>query len=183
MFDLSVPWWEFVVRASAVYLVLLTMVRLTGKRTVGQFTPFDLVVVLLLSEAVSGAINAQDESLGGGLIAAATLVVLDSVIAIVTARSKKADALLEGSPVLIGRDGVIYKDVLKRERVPVADVVLQGNPVLIGRDGVIYDEVLKHQRVPRSDVEKALRGADCQIEDMRMAILEADGNINIMKKP
>ena len=153
MFDLSVPWWEFVVRASAVYLVLLTMVRLTGKRTVGQFTPFDLVVVLLLSEAVSGAINAQDESLGGGLIAAATLVVLDSVIAIVTARSKKADALLEGSPVLIGRDGVIYKDVLQRERVPVADV------------------------------EKALRGADCDLEDMRMAILESDGNINIMKKP
>jgi uncharacterized membrane protein YcaP (DUF421 family) len=153
MFDMSVPWWEFIVRASVVYILLLVMVRLTGKRTVGQFTPFDLVVVLLLSEAVSGSINAQDESLPGGLIAATTLLVLDFLIAVATARSRKIDALMEGTPVLIGRDGVIYQDVLKRERVPVADV------------------------------EKALRGANCEIGDMRMAILEADGNINIMKKP
>lgn len=149
---MQVPWWEFILRAGVVYLVLLVMVRLTGKRTVGQFTPFDLVVVLLLSEAVSGSINAQDESLVGGLIAAATLLSLNVLIATVSARSKKVDAVLEGSPVLIGRDGVIY------------------------------DEVLKRQRVPRSDMDKALREADCELEDMRMAILEADGNINIMKK-
>ena len=152
MFDLSLPWWEFIVRATVVYLVLLLMVRLTGKRTVGQFTPFDLIVVMLLSESVSGALNGQDESLAGGLIAAATLVVLDVAIAVATSRSKKADSLLQGSPVLIGRDGVIY------------------------------DDVLKHQRVPRSDVEKALRSSDCDVEEMRMAILEADGNISILKK-
>ena len=152
MFDMQVPWWEFIVRATVVYLVLLVMVRLSGKRTVGQFTPFDLIVVMLLSEAVSGSLNAQDESLPGGLIVAASLVVLDFVIAVATSRSKKLDAVLEGNPVLIGRDGVIYKDVLRRERVPEADV------------------------------EKALRHADCDLEDMRMAILESDGNINIMKR-
>lgn len=152
MFDMSIPWWEFIVRAGVVYLVLLVMVRISGKRTVGQFTPFDLVVVLLLSEAVSGAINAQDESLPGGLIAAATLIALDMAIGIASSRNKRLDAMLQGSPVLVGRDGVIYEDVLRRERVA------------------------------RSDVEKALRDADCEIEEMRMAILEADGNINIMKK-
>lgn len=152
MLDLQAPWWEYVVRATVIYLVLLAMVRLTGKRTVGQFTPFDLLVVMLLSEAVSGSLNGGDESLQAGLIAAATLVVLNTLIALLTARSKKLDAVLEG------------------------------NPVLIGRDGVIYDDVLKRQRVPRSDVERALRGADCDLEDMRMAILESDGNINIMKK-
>jgi uncharacterized membrane protein YcaP (DUF421 family) len=153
MFDMSIPWWEFIVRAGTVYVVLLVMVRLTGKRTIGQFTPFDLVVVLLLSEAVSGAINAQDDSLPGGLIAAGTLLSLDFLIAWLTARSKRINAIMGGSPVLVGRDGVIY------------------------------DEVLQRERVPRSDVEKALRAADCEIEDMRMAILEADGNINIMKRP
>lgn len=153
MFAMSVPWWEFIVRASVVYIALLVMVRITGKRTVGQFTPFDLVVVLLLSEAVSGAINAQDESLPGGLIAAATLIALDMGIAFAASRSRRFD------------------------------LVIQGNPVLVGRDGVIYDEVLRRERVPRGDVEKALRDADCEIEDMRMAILEADGNINIMKRP
>ena len=152
MFDMQAPWWEFMVRGAVVYLVLLVMVRLTGKRTVGQFTPFDLLVVMLLSEGVSGALNAGDESLPGGLIVAATLVLLDVAIAFVTSRNKKADAVLQGNPVLVGRDGVIYKDVLKQQRVAL------------------------------SDMEKALRGADCQLEDMRMAILEADGNINIMKK-
>src|SRR3954470_10843496 len=144
MFDLSIPWWEFIVRAGTVYLVLLVMVRLTGKRTIGQFTPFDLVVVLLLSEAVSGAINAQDKSLPGGLIAAATLLGIDYAIAWGSSRSKRFNEAMQGNPVLVGRDGVIYEDVLKRERVP------------------------------RGDVEKALRDADCEIEDMRMVILEAD---------
>lgn len=153
MFDLSVPWWELIVRAGVVYLVLLVMVRFTGKRTVGQFTPFDLIVVMLLAEGVTGSLSGGDESLPGGLLIAATLVLLDMLIAVATSRSQKIDAVMQGNPVLIGRDGVIYRDVLKRERVPVADV------------------------------EKALRAADCQIEDMRMAILEADGNINIMKKP
>lgn len=153
MFDMQAPWWEFIVRASIVYIVLLVMVRLTGKRTVGQFTPFDLIVVMLLSEGVSGSLNGQDASIPGGLIVAATLVALDVLIGIATARSRRIDNIVQGSPVLVGRDGVIYKDVLKRERVAY------------------------------SDVEKALREADCEIEDMRMAILEADGNINVMKKP
>jgi uncharacterized membrane protein YcaP (DUF421 family) len=153
MFDMQHPWWEFILRASVVYLVLLAMVRLTGKRTVGQFTPFDLIVVLLLSEAVSGSINGQDDSLPGGLIAAATLLVLDVLIAVGSSRSRRFDTIVQGKPVLVGRDGVIYEDVLRRERVP------------------------------RGDIDKALRDADCDIEDMRMAILEADGNINVMKKP
>ncbi|MCG2594643.1 DUF421 domain-containing protein [Ramlibacter sp. XY19] len=153
MFTMQLPWWEFILRASVVYLLLLAMVRLSGKRTVGQFTPFDLVVVMLLSEAVSGSINGQDESLPGGLIAAATLLTLDVLIALVSSRSRKVDAIVQGCPVLIGRDGQIYQEVLRRERVP------------------------------ESDLHKALREADCEIEDMRMAILEADGNINIIKQP
>jgi len=152
MLSMSHPWWEFIVRALVVYAVLLVLVRITGKRTVGQFTPFDLLVVMLLSEGVSNSLSGGDESLPGGLIVAATLVALDVSIAFVTARSKRADAVLQGNPVLIGRDGVLYRDVLQRERVA------------------------------ESDVEKALRSADCSIEDMRMAILEADGNINILKR-
>jgi uncharacterized membrane protein YcaP (DUF421 family) len=153
MFDMSLPGWEFMVRAAVVYAALLVMVRLTGKRTVGQFTPFDLIVVMLLSEAVSSSLSGGDESLIGGLIAAATLVALDVLAAVLTSRSKRLDKLLDGAPVLVGRDGVIYIDVLKRERVP------------------------------RSDIDQALRAADCQVENMRMAILEADGSISILKQP
>jgi uncharacterized membrane protein YcaP (DUF421 family) len=152
MFDMDHQWWEFVVRAAVVYGALLVLVRLTGKRTVGQFSPFDLVVVMLLSEAVSGSINGQDGSLPGGLIAALTLIVLNVLVVMLAARFRKVDAVLQGSPVLVGRDGTIYKDVLMRERVP------------------------------ESDVEQALRENNCEIEDMRMAVLEADGSISILKR-
>lgn len=152
MFDMQHPWWEFMVRAAVVYLALLVMVRLTGKRTVGQFTPFDLIVVMLLAEAASGSINGQDDSLPGGLIGAATLIALNLLIALFTARSQRADDVIEGKPVLIGRDGTIYQDVLLRERVA------------------------------QSDVEQALREHDCLLENMRMAVLEADGKISILKR-
>ena len=51
MFDMALPWWEFILRTVAVYVCLMVMVRFSGKRTVGQFTPFDLIVVMLLAEA------------------------------------------------------------------------------------------------------------------------------------
>lgn len=154
MFELAIPWWELILRAAIVYLALLALVRITGKRTVGQFTPFDLIVVMLMSEAVGDSLRGGDQSLIGGLIACAVLVTLDMGAGLLSSRSRKADALLQGNPVLVGRDGVIYKDVLKKERVPEADI------------------------------EEALRAADCDLEDMRLAVLEADGTISIMtRKP
>jgi uncharacterized membrane protein YcaP (DUF421 family) len=152
MFDMDLPWWEFVLRTIAVYVCLMIMIRFSGKRTVGQFTPFDLVVVMLLAEAVTASLTGGDQSLVGGLIAATTLVALNMGTGWITAHSKRADETLEGKPTLVGRDGVIYKDVLKKERVPEADM------------------------------EQALREADCPIEDMRCAFLEADGKISILKR-
>jgi uncharacterized membrane protein YcaP (DUF421 family) len=152
MLDMALPWWEFVLRTFAVYVCLMVMVRFSGKRTIGQFTPFDLIVVMLLAEAVTASLTAGDESLIGGLIAAATLVALNMATAWLTARNKKVDEILEGKPTLIGRDGVIYSDVLKGERVAEADV------------------------------QQALRENDCKLEDMRCAFLEADGKISILKR-
>ncbi|NPC55148.1 DUF421 domain-containing protein [Caenimonas soli] len=152
MFDMGHPWWEFVLRTAAVYVCLMVMVRFSGKRTIGQFTPFDLIVVMLLSETVSASLTGGDESLLGGLIAAATLITLNMGAAWLSAHSRRVDEALEGKPTLIGRDGVIYKDVLKG------------------------------QRVPEADVEEAMREADCDLKDMRCAFLEADGKISILKR-
>lgn len=152
MFQLHTDWWELPVRAAIIYCALLLMVRISGRRTVGQFTPFDLLVVMLLSESVSGALNGGEESVTGGLLAAATLVALNISIAFFTSRSKGAQALFDGRPVLIGRAGAIYTEVLKAHRVPLADV---------------------HQ---------ALREADCEDKDMQMAVLETDGRISILKE-
>jgi uncharacterized membrane protein YcaP (DUF421 family) len=134
-----------------IYGALLVLVRVSGRRTVGQFTPFDLLVVVLLSESVSSGLNGGEESVTGALLAAATLVALNVAVAFATSRSAGLQTLVEGRPVLVGRDGKIFDEVLKKHRVPVADV------------------------------EQALREADCEQSDMKYACLEADGQISILK--
>lgn len=151
MFDMDLPWWEFIARGTIIYIFLLIMVRLTGKRTVGQFTPFDLLVVMLLSEAVSNSLNGGDESLQGGMISAATLIALNVIIAIATSRSRKVAEMIDGTPVLLGRDGNIFHDVVKK------------------------------CRVAEGDVEQALREADCPLHKMKCAFLEPDGKITILQ--
>jgi len=152
MFDMDLAWWEFIVRGAVVYLALLAMVRISGRRTVGQFTPFDLLVVMLLSEAVSNSLSGGDDSLSGGLIIAATLIALNTGVAMLSAYSKRASVMLDGTAVLIGRDGQFF------------------------------DKVVKRCRITESDLEQALRMADCTREEMQCAFLEADGDITIQKK-
>lgn len=152
MFDMDLPWWEFIVRGAVVYLVLLVMVRISGRRTVGQFTPFDLLVVMLLSEAVSNSLSGGDDSLSGGLIIAATLIALNTLVAVMSAYSRRMSVLLDGTAVLIGRDGVFF------------------------------DKVVRHCRITAEDLDQSLRAAGCERSDMQCAFLEADGEITIQKK-
>jgi uncharacterized membrane protein YcaP (DUF421 family) len=128
------------------------MVRLSGKRTVGQFTPFDLLVVMLISEAVSNSLSGGDESLFGGLMIAATLIALNLLTAIIAARS------------------------------PVGERWLAGSPVLIGRDGEFFNTVIRRNHIGQTDLEQALREADCDNSDMACAFLEVDGAISICKR-
>ena len=152
MLDLTLPWWEFIVRGAVVYCMLLLMVRLSGRRTVGQFTPFDLLIVMLLSEAVSGSLTGGDESLVGGLVIAATLVALNVGAAYLSSHSKKMSDLLDGSPVLLGRDGKIFPGILEKFRLS------------------------------ESEVTGALHENDCKLDEMEYMFLEADGNITLQKK-
>jgi uncharacterized membrane protein YcaP (DUF421 family) len=147
----TLPWWELAVRAVVVYLALLAMVRLSGKRTVGQFTPFDLLVMLLLSESVSNSLSGSDESLLGGLLVAGSLVLLNWVVALSASRSHKIERLVEGDPVIVGRNGQLLERVMARHRLT------------------------------RAELEESLRRADCPLQDMSLAVLESNGEISIMK--
>ncbi|HVQ27068.1 MAG TPA: DUF421 domain-containing protein, partial [Planctomycetota bacterium] len=84
MWHLAVPWWEFVARAAIVYAFLLVLLRVTGKRQVGQLAPFDLVLLLVLSNAVQNSIIGSDSSLLGGLISAGTLIALNYAVGLLT---------------------------------------------------------------------------------------------------
>jgi uncharacterized membrane protein YcaP (DUF421 family) len=149
-FELAMPWWEFVLRASAVYFVLLAMIRLSGKRTMGQFTAFDMLLIVLLGNAVQNALLGRDVSVPGGLLLAATLIALNWAVGFLTARSSRVERLLEGEPVVLARDGRVFREVLRREFVS------------------------------REDFDKALREEGCDdIGQVKLALLETNGHITL----
>src|SRR5213083_3797669 len=96
MWRLSVSWWELILRVVIVYAFLLVLLRLSGKRQVGQLAPFDLVLLLVLSNSVQNAMNAGDNSVLAGLISAGSLVLLNYFVGLATYKSKTLEALVEG---------------------------------------------------------------------------------------
>src|SRR5690349_18370862 len=141
---------ELIVRSVIVYVFLLIILRLTGKRQVGQLAPFDLVLLLVLSNAVQNAMNGGDNSITGGIIAASTLIVANGIVGRLTYRSKAMERLIEGRPEIIIHNGKIAPDVMKRE-------------------------LLTHH-----ELNAALRAAGISyIEDVHYAILENTGEITV----
>src|SRR3974390_344155 len=105
MWNIAVPWWELIVRAIVVYAFLLILLRLTGKRQVGQLAPFDLVLLLVLSNAVQNSMNGGDNTVTGGVISAVTLIALNYLLGYITFRSKKIGRFIEGRPQVIIHNG------------------------------------------------------------------------------
>ena len=153
MFNLSVPWWTFIVRAVIVYTFILIFLRVTGKRQMGQLAPFDLVLLLLISNTVQNSMNAGDNSLIGGLISAASLLILNFIVGKLTYNNKK-----------------------------LADIV-EGRPEVLIHNGHLYEAVLKKEEISHDDLESALRRAGCNsISEVQFAVLENNGAITIKKK-
>jgi uncharacterized membrane protein YcaP (DUF421 family) len=150
MWNLALPWWEFVVRALIVYLFLIGLLRLTGRRQVGQLAPFDLVLLLVLSNAVQNSMNGGDNSLLGGAISAVTLVAANWLVSYLTFRSKRLQRVIEGRPQIIVHNGHVYRDVMEREKLT------------------------------QSELDAALRQAGCGcVDDVHFAVLENNGQISV----
>src|SRR5258706_10157501 len=98
MWNLSLPWWELVLRGVVVYVFLLIILRITGKRQTGQLAPFDLVLLLVLSNAVQNAMNGGGNTVLGGIISATTLVALHFAVAFMTYKNRKMEKRIEGNP-------------------------------------------------------------------------------------
>jgi uncharacterized membrane protein YcaP (DUF421 family) len=153
MFTLGIPWWELIVRSAIVYIFLLVILRITGKRQVGQLAPFDLVLLLVLSNAVQNSMNGGDNSLVGGLISAATLIALNYGIGLATFKSKKLEQIIEGRPEVLIHNGHLFEDVMARSK-------------------------LTHH-----ELEAALRQAGCtDIGKCHSAILENNGVVSVVQK-
>jgi uncharacterized membrane protein YcaP (DUF421 family) len=153
MWVMSLPWWEFIVRGFVVYVFLVALLRITGKRQVGQLAPFDLVLLLVLSNAVQNSMNGGDNSIVGGLISATTLVGLNYAVGAATFRSKRVERVIEGRPEVVIHNGKLYDDVMARAQ-------------------------LTHH-----ELNAALRQSGClSVEEVHLAILENNGSITVTRK-
>ncbi|RYZ72304.1 MAG: DUF421 domain-containing protein [Proteobacteria bacterium] len=115
MWELSHPWWEFVVRAAIIYVVVVVLLRISGKKQIGELAPIDLVLLLILSETVQNAMNAGDDSVTAGIILATTLVTLSSVTDRLAFRFKKFETLIEGEPVVLVHNGKVNQKNMNKD--------------------------------------------------------------------
>ena len=122
VFHMSMGVFEHIGRGVVVYAFLFFLLRFAGKKHVGQLAPFDLVVLLILSETVQNSLIGDDTSLVGGLISAATLVGLSYGMSVLTNYSKFAERLLEGTPKILVRHGRRRKDEMDRQRISLAEL-------------------------------------------------------------
>ena len=153
MWNMSVSWWELIIRGAVVYGFLLILLRVTGKRQVGQLAPFDLVLLLVLSNAVQNSMNGGDNSLSGGLILATVLVACGLFLAYVTYRSRALEDLIDGRPTLLVHQGQPVDRNLRSELMTLRDLKVR----------------LRHQGVHR-------------IDDVAEAVLENDGSLSVIRK-
>ena len=143
---------QILVRTAIIYAVVLLGVRISGKREVGQMTPFDLVLLLLLSNALQNAMTGPDTSLVGGVVAALTLLVLNYLVADVSGANRSFRKLVQGQPSLLVHDGKIIEAHMAREHVSM------------------------------DELERALREHGIgTVHEVALAVLEVDGSISILK--
>jgi len=152
VFDLGAPWWQIVIRTLVVYGAVLVGLRLMGKRQLGSMTIADLVVILLISNAVQNAMVGPDTSLVGGLVAAAVLIVWHQVIDRVRRYSRRASRVIAGEGIMLINNGTVLAEHLVRA-------------------GLTMDELLQ-----------ALREHGVgRLADVRLAVLEPDGAISVIR--
>ena len=151
MFTLGTEWWEIIFRSTAVYLAVLVGVRLVGRRSLGQRSAVDFVLILIVANAVQNSMIGPDTSLIGGLIAAATLFAVDRLLSMYLRKHGKARKLLEGSPVVLIIHGQLIEGNLRKEGLSQDDL-----------EETLHEHGIDH------------------ISQVKMAILEMDGSLAIV---
>jgi uncharacterized membrane protein YcaP (DUF421 family) len=145
---------DSVIRPALVYLFLLLLLRLTGKRTLAQITTFDFVLLLIISEATQQALIGEDNSMINAAVVVGTLIGLNILMSLLKQRSRFMDRLLDGIPLVIVADGKPLKDRMDKSRVDEDDVL---------------------------DAARETHGLE-RMDQIRHAILERDGKISIIPR-
>lgn len=152
-FDLSAPWWTFVVRGVITYLGLLVLMRLAGKRSFGEMSAFDVVIIALAGGTLRTAIIGEDQGLLGPFIGVGSILATDKALAWLCTRYPTFNRLVEGFPTLLIRQG-------KRDA-----------------------DALRSQSLPDAALDRALHGAGLEADDeVQTARLEPNGKITVVRR-
>jgi uncharacterized membrane protein YcaP (DUF421 family) len=152
MMDLSVAPLNLVIRVVLVYLSVLILMRISGKRQMGQMGATEFVAVLLISNAVQNAMNGGDNSLAGGLLLAVVLICLSMAISFLTYKSRFFSSLFEGTPTLLVHKGKFIRKHLEKERMSQSELL-----TMLRKQGLHH------------------------VHEIDTAVLEADGTLSITK--
>ena len=165
VFILPIPLLEKIIRPILVYVFLVLLLRVFGKRELAQLNPFDLVVLLSLSNTVQNAIIGEDNSVAGGFVGAFTLVFINYIVVRFLFRHRRLDQILEGRPAVLVKEGRVLKKELAKELITVAELqtvarrqgfdglhevescVLEPGGSFVMRRKCPSDEEMKHQDV------------------------------------
>lgn len=151
--DLSMPWWHFVLRGVVIYIILLCMMRLTGKRAFGEMSAVDVVVLMLVGGTLRTSIIGSDTSFLGGIISVAGILATDRALAWMCTRNAFINRLIEGRPSILVRNG---------ERMPSA---------------------LRQCNLPEAVFERALHAAGLENEtSVITARLEPNGKVTLIRR-
>jgi len=144
---------EVAIRTAIVYLFLVLVLRIAGRREVGQMSILDLVVILIIANGVQNAMVGENTTLIGGLISAGTLIVLDRGLDIVTVRNRRLARVLEGEPILLVRNGEVLTEAMRRAGMN------------------------------RDELDRAIRTKGvASAHDVSLAVLEVDGSISVIPR-
>ncbi|MBX7149933.1 DUF421 domain-containing protein [bacterium] len=141
------------IRSVVVYFVLLIGIRISGKRDVGNMTPFDMVLLLLIANGVQNAMTGNDYTLSGGLLVGVFLLIINFIVSRLSWRFKAVRKVIEGVPTPLVYDG---KVIVKNMQI---------------------------EKITDDELSQALREHDAaRVDDVKLAMLEIDGSISVIKK-
>ena len=183
MFHMHLPLLEKILRPMIVYLVLIVFLRLFGKRELAQLNPFDLVVLLSLSNTVQNAMIGNDNSVTGGLIGAFALLAINWILMRVLFKFPKLNQTLEGSPTVLIENGRMDEEALRRETLTEQelmsvlhkqsfDSVTEVRRCVLEPGGTFYVEAMQPtpEEAQNAELMEALARLTREIQDLKAAI-------------
>jgi uncharacterized membrane protein YcaP (DUF421 family) len=153
LYTLTVPVWNLILRAVVVYLSVLIILRIAGKRQLAQMSPTEFVAILLISNAVQNAMNGGDNSLVGGLVLAIAIIITSWCISALTYRHRRVRQLFEGTPTLMVYRGKTVEKNMDKEHLSLSEL-----RALLREQGM-HD-----------------------FAEIHSAVLEADGHLSVIRK-